>query len=108
MVSRESKVLKRVTTQRTGIRDLSSSVLLLQRFQYHRECSQGSFGSARRWNVATSRHSGRAASSPFLLVIMIALLTGSADSIFGLYVGFGIIGAMVLTVILLLRQDELA
>jgi O-antigen ligase len=39
---------------------------------------------------------------------MIALLTGSADSIFGLYVGFGIIGAMVLTVILLLRQDELA
>ena len=58
--------------------------------------------------MALSGYSRRKTSFLFLLVIMMALLAGSVPGIFGLYGGLGVVGVIVLTAVLLVRQDELA
>ena len=58
--------------------------------------------------MALFRHSRRRTYFLLLLIIMIALLTGSVAGVFGLYGGLGVIGVMVLAVVLLAHQDEIA
>lgn len=58
--------------------------------------------------MTTSEYSRRGTYFLFLLVVIAALFIGSVIGVFGLYGGLGAIGGIILVVVLLLRQDQLA